>query len=501
MVHVDGPVGLDGVEVVFDDDNAIANAGIVLVSTLAQRLGVEQMADECVDLSGRAGGGNEGAKIMTLISAMALGADCIDDVDVLRAGRTADLLGHRVLAPSTIGTFLRSFTFGHVRQLDRLLGEALGRAWAAGAGPGDGRLVVDVDSFVGEVFGLNKHGAAFGYTRVRGYHPILATRADTGEVIQIRLRSGSANTSRGMPRFTDELIARVNRAGATGPRLLRADSGFWNKKIFARLDRAGWEFSIGIRLQPAVRAAIEAIEETAWTTLEDYPKTSIAQIAETTHGGRRLVVRPRPHPGPPRPTAAELGAVPVSDQPHRRPRSRRSRAPPARPSRARDPRPQGPSPGALPLRTLLRQRCLDGHRRARTQPAAPDPKTRADRQHDPHRGHHPPQTARAARPTRPQRTPLDPAPARPLALGRRLHHRADHPARVAAARLSPRPRRRRARRTASASLPANTLIHASQRDTTTHLPSRHAHSATIDHAAHRNAQSDARCHLRPVDRG
>ena len=291
MVHVDGPVGLDGVEVVFDDDNAIANAGIVLVSTLAQRLGVEQMADECVDLSGRAGGGNEGAKIMTLISAMALGADCIDDVDVLRAGRTADLLGHRVLAPSTIGTFLRSFTFGHVRQLDRLLGEALGRAWAAGAGPGDGRLVVDVDSFVGEVFGLNKHGAAFGYTRVRGYHPILATRADTGEVIQIRLRSGSANTSRGMPRFTDELIARVNRAGATGPRLLRADSGFWNKKIFARLDRAGWEFSIGIRLQPAVRAAIEAIEETAWTTLEDYPKTSIAQIAETTHGGRRLVVR------------------------------------------------------------------------------------------------------------------------------------------------------------------------------------------------------------------
>ena len=291
MVHVDGPVGLDGVEVVFDDENAIANAGIALVSTLAQRLGVEQMADEYVDLSGRAGGGNEGAKIMTLISAMALGADCIDDVDVLRAGRTADLLGHRVLAPSTIGTFLRSFTFGHVRQLDRLLGEALGRAWAAGAGPGDGRLVVDVDSFVGEVFGLNKHGAAFGYTRVRGYHPILATRADTGEVIQIRLRSGSANTSRGMPRFTDELIARVNRAGATGPRLLRADSGFWNKKIFARLDRAGWEFSIGIRLQPAVRAAIDAIDETAWTTLEDYPKTSIAQIAETTHGGRRLVVR------------------------------------------------------------------------------------------------------------------------------------------------------------------------------------------------------------------
>src|SRR3954447_3239672 len=291
MVHGDGAVGLDAVEVVFDDENAVANAGIVLVSTLAGRLGIEQLAGECVDLTGRPGAGNEGAKVMTLVSAMALGADCIDDVDVLRAGRTADLLGHRVLAPSTIGTFVRSFTFGHVRQLDRLLGEVLGRAWTAGAGPGDGRLVIDVDSFVGEVFGVKKHGAAFGYTGVRGYHPILATRADTGEVIQIRLRSGSANTSRGMPRFTDELIARVNRAGAAGPKLLRADSGFWNKKIFARLDRAGWQFSIGVRLQPSIRAAIDAIEEDAWTTLEDYPKTSIAQIAETTYNGRRLVVR------------------------------------------------------------------------------------------------------------------------------------------------------------------------------------------------------------------
>ena len=291
MVQCGGPVGPDGVEVVFDDDNAVANAGVGLVATLSERLGIEQLADACVDLAGRAGAGNEGAKVMTLVSAMALGADCIDDVDVLRAGRTADLLGHRVLAPSTIGTFLRSFTFGHVRQLDRLLGEALGRAWTAGAGPGSNRLVVDVDSFVGEVFGTAKQGAAFGYTRVRGYHPILATRADTGEIIQIRLRTGSANTSRGMPRFCDELIARVARAGATGPKLLRADSGFWNNKIFKRLDRAGWQFSIGVRLNPSVRATIDAIDEQAWVTLEDYPPTSIAQIAETTHGGRRLVVR------------------------------------------------------------------------------------------------------------------------------------------------------------------------------------------------------------------
>jgi hypothetical protein len=186
---------------------------------------------------------------------------------------------------------LRAFTFGHVRQLDRVLGETIQRVWAAGAGPGDGRLVIDVDSFVGETFGRAKQGAAFGYTRVRGYHPILATRADTGEVLHIRLRKGSVNTSRGFGRFLDELLARVARAGATGPRLLRADSGFWNNQTFSRLDRAGWQFSIGVRLQPAVRAAIEAISENAWTELPDYPKTSIAQIAETTLGGRRLVVR------------------------------------------------------------------------------------------------------------------------------------------------------------------------------------------------------------------
>jgi Transposase DDE domain group 1 len=145
---------------------------------------------------------------------------------VLRAGRTRRLLGGWVAAPSTLGTFLRAFTFGHVRQLDRLLAESLTRAWQAGAGPGDGRLVVDVDSFVGEVCGYQKQGAGYGYTRVFGYHPILATRADTREALHIRLRKGSANTQKGIKRFCEELIARVERAGATGTKLLRADSGF-----------------------------------------------------------------------------------------------------------------------------------------------------------------------------------------------------------------------------------------------------------------------------------
>jgi len=189
-----------------------------------------------------------------------------------------------------LGTFLRAFTFGHVRQLDRLLGEALVRAWRAGAGPGEGRLVIDVDSFVGEVCGRLKQGAAFGYTRLLGYHPLLATRADTREVLHIRLRTGSANTQKGMLRFTDELIARVARAGANGVKLLRADSGFWNTKVFKRLEQAGWQYSIGVRMQKGIREAMEAIDEASWQTIP-YPEQGEAQIAETSYGDRRLIVR------------------------------------------------------------------------------------------------------------------------------------------------------------------------------------------------------------------
>jgi hypothetical protein len=209
-------VVLDRLRVCFDDERAVANAGLLLLATLAGRLGIEQLVNETVDLSGRPGGARPGRKVLTLCHAMHLGADSIDDCDVLRSGRTGLVLGHGVLAPSTLGTFLRSFTFGHVRQLDRVLGEALGRAWAAGAGPGEERLVIDLDSFVGEVHGYEKEGAAYGYTRELGYHPLLATRAGTDETLHVRLRKGSANTQRGAERFVDELIARVRRAGATG---------------------------------------------------------------------------------------------------------------------------------------------------------------------------------------------------------------------------------------------------------------------------------------------
>jgi hypothetical protein len=291
VVQDDEPVGLDGVQVEFDDERVVSDAGIVLVATVAARLGIEELAQRFVRLRPKLpGAGNAGRKVMSLIFAMALGADSIDDCDVLRAGRTRRLLGGWIAAPSTLGTFLRAFTFGHVRQLDRLLGEALTRAWQAGAGPGDGRLIIDVDSFVGEVCGDLKQGAAYGYTKLFGYHPILATRADTREALHIRLRKGSANTQKGMLRFCEELIARVNRAGATGVKLLRADSGFWNTKVFERLEQAGWQYSIGVRMVKTVRAAVEAIDEDAWQTI-DYPEEGEAQIAETTHGGRRLIVR------------------------------------------------------------------------------------------------------------------------------------------------------------------------------------------------------------------
>ena len=292
MVQDDEPVGLDGVEVVFDDERVVSDAGIVLVATLAGRLGLEALVDRFVTLRrDRPGAANAGRKVMALIFAMLLGADSIDDCELLRAGRTRRLLGGWLPAPSTLGTFLRAFTFGHVRQLDRLLGETLTRAWRAGAGPGEGRLVVDVDSFIGEVHGYKKQGAGFGYTKKRGYHPLMASRADSGEVLHVRLRKGKANSSRGVLRFAEELLARVARAGATGEKLLRADSAFWNKTLMKRLEAAGWVFSISIRMHKGVAEQIASIPESDWIALKDYPADGEAQIAETTYGGRRMIIR------------------------------------------------------------------------------------------------------------------------------------------------------------------------------------------------------------------
>jgi len=292
MVMDEQPVvKVDSLRVAFDDERLVSDAGLMLPASLAGRLGVEALVNETVDLSGRTGGVLPGRKVMSLVSGMLAGGDCIDDMDVLRAGSTGLVLGHRVMAPSTLGTFLRAFTFGHVRQLDRVLDETLCRAWAAGAGPGDQRLVVDIDSFIGEVCGYKKQGTGYGYTKKLGYHPLLATRAGSSEVLHIRNRKGSANTQRGQQRFLDELLARVRRAGATGTILVRGDSGFENKKVFKRLDDRGVEFSIGVKQHKHIRAAIDQIPEHQWQHLENYPDTGEAQIAESTANGWRLIVR------------------------------------------------------------------------------------------------------------------------------------------------------------------------------------------------------------------
>jgi Transposase DDE domain group 1 len=279
-----------GLVVAFDDDHAVANAGLLLPATLAERLEIEAVVDQLVDLGARPGHHRPGRKVLTLVHALVAGGDCIDDADVLRTGSTAEVLGHRVMAPSTLGTFLRSFTFGHVRQLDRVAETVMGRAWAAGAGPGDGPMTIDVDSTVCEVHGHHKGGAAYGYTRQLGYHPLLATRADTGEVLHVRMRKGSANSARGAERFVNETAGRVRRAGAGGPLTLRADSGFWSAKVLAACRRHHIRFSITVRQTKTVTAAIASIPEQAWTDI-DYPDGGIAQVAETTLGGDRLIVR------------------------------------------------------------------------------------------------------------------------------------------------------------------------------------------------------------------
>jgi DDE family transposase len=283
--------GIDRIEVTFDDPSLVANAGLLVVATLSARLGLEALVDTMVRLVGRVGGARPGRKVLTLVHAMVAGASHIDHADVLRAGNTAAVLPHRVMAPSTLGTFLRSFTFGHVRQLEAVVGKVLERAWALGAGPAARRLVIDIDSTICEVEGKQKQGAAFGYTKVLGYHPILASRADTGEVLHARMRKGSANTARGARRFIDELVARVRRAGAVGEIVVRVDSGFWSKQTIVTLTRLEVRYTMAVRTSTkGVAAAIAAIDEGDWRAI-DYTSDGEAHVAETTYKGRRLIVR------------------------------------------------------------------------------------------------------------------------------------------------------------------------------------------------------------------
>ena len=254
----------DRIRILFDDHRLVANAGLLLPATLARHLGLRELVDHHLDLGGAPGRANTGDKMLTLVASALAGGDCIDDADALRAGGTVGVLGCVVKASSTLGTFLRSFRWGHVRQLDRVSRQLLARAWAAGAGPGDSPLTIDLDSTICETYGLAKEGARHhGYTGARGYHPLLAIAAGTGEVLMSRLREGRANTARGAAHFLRETVGRVRYGGARGQLTVRADSGFY---ALTALPPAGkFRFSITIRQRASLRDLIEAIPEEDWT--------------------------------------------------------------------------------------------------------------------------------------------------------------------------------------------------------------------------------------------
>ena len=297
----------DRIRIVFDDRRLVANAGLLLPATLAQHLGLGELVDYHLDLGSAPGRANTGDKMMTLVASALAGGDCIDDADALRTGGTTCTLGGTVKAPSTLGTFLRSFRWGHVRQLDRVSRELLARAWAAGAGPGDAPFTIDLDSTICETYGLAKEGARHhGYTGKRGYHPLLAVAAGTGDVLMARLREGRANTARGAAHFLRETVGRVRYAGARGRLTVRADSGFYTHGMVSVCRKMDLRFSITIRQHKSLRNLIEAIPEMDWTPIP-YWMDGAADVAETTCTPfqsepdaapvRLIVRRVRPTPG------------------------------------------------------------------------------------------------------------------------------------------------------------------------------------------------------------
>lgn len=264
------------VDIAFDDPNLIADAGLVPVVALAERFDLAGVVGDRVRIVGAAnsGGANAGAKVMSLLGGMIAGADCIEDIDRLRhAGMAVAFDGVR--APSTLGTFLRSFTHGHVRQLHGVHRQFLvDLAGAVPLLPGAEVLAfVDVDSTHRQVYGYAKQGAAVG--RLKGQktlHPLLATISTPlarPVVAGIRLRKGKAADVRGAARFVAEALATAKQAGATGTIILRADSKFYTADVVAAARRAGAHVSLTTGSNPSVDAAIAAFEG-EWTPIH-YP--------------------------------------------------------------------------------------------------------------------------------------------------------------------------------------------------------------------------------------
>jgi Transposase DDE domain group 1 len=265
----------------FDDPDLVSRGGLVPVMALAERAGLQALVRRHVTIAAKTGVYPD-VKVGCLVAGMAAGADSIDDMDLLRHGAMPDLFGG-VRAPSTLGSFLRSFTWGNVRQLEKASRDLLAElARQAPLLPGADQLAfVDIDSMQRRVYGHKKQGAAFGHTKiqgktvlVRGLNALAAavcTPLAAPVIAGTRLRGGSANTARGAASFAAEAIGAARAAGCTGTVVTRADSGFYTAAFTGACRRAGAYFSVTARMDPAVTAAIAAIPEDAWTAIR-YPR-------------------------------------------------------------------------------------------------------------------------------------------------------------------------------------------------------------------------------------
>jgi DDE family transposase len=257
---------------VFDDPSLVSSAGLVPALSLARRAGLVDLADRYLSVPGGAGHA-AGAKVVGLVAGMVAGADSIADMDLLRHGGMGRLFTG-VRAPSTLGTFLRSFRFGHVRQLDavaaRFLAGLARHAPLLGAAP---VVYVDVDDTVRATFGYAKQGTGYGYTGVKGLNALLATASAPSSapvIVATRLRKGSANSARGAARLVADAIKTTQSAGVDGPIIVRADSAYYGHDVISATRRHGARFSITARKNQAVAAAIDAIPQDAWTPIR-YP--------------------------------------------------------------------------------------------------------------------------------------------------------------------------------------------------------------------------------------
>ena len=262
------------VSAVFDDPNLVSAAGLVPMLRLARSAGLDELARERLSVPTDKGA-NAGAKVMALVAGMLAGADSIDDMNLLRHGGMGRLFD-RTYAPSTLGSFLREFRFGHVRQLDAVASRVFANlavdAPLLRAGDGE-RVMVDLDDTIIEVHGYQKQGAGFGYSGVRGLNALLATASTTSSapvILGQRLRQGKTGSPKGAARIVGDALATLRRTGvAAGTRpLLRADSAFYGHATVGTAIKAGADVSVTVRMDPAVKAAIATIPDDAWEMIE-----------------------------------------------------------------------------------------------------------------------------------------------------------------------------------------------------------------------------------------